>query len=120
MSDNYVTVNKQSYSFTLWAVNTVRADVATWGMLTQASRTRIEAAIRSVADDVRPIARLAPTEVELTVAKVRGTLALLESLTQAVHSARKVMTDDRRHVLGLIARAKKGFRQYIQLDLFNP
>lgn len=92
--------------------------VASWGMLTYDSRERIRKATDAALDACRGIASMSGT-VTVTAAKVRACVALLENLTTAVHSARKVMTVDRRRALGTIAAAKRLLVSYIQLRLFE-
>lgn len=119
MPNQPVSIPLTIYSFTLWMLDKVRDDVAGWGLLTFDSRSKIRKALEAARDDVRPLASMRyPNELMVYPSKLRGTLALLSTLSSTIHSARKVMTDDRRRALGLVARARRGIEAHVQLDLF--
>jgi hypothetical protein len=120
MPNQPVRIPVDIYSLTLWTANKLKDIVQTWAMLTVNHRIKVNHAIRLLVDDVRDIASLRCKEVTLYPTKLRGTIALVQNLSSAVHSARRVMTDDRRRALGLIAKARKGLEAHVQLDLFAP
>ena len=93
--------------------------VKTWGMLNHQSRGHIHKAAADVVKCYEQIASLRSASVEVTAVKVRAAVIFLERLTAAVHSARRVMTDDRRRALGNIAQAKRKLVAYIQLNIFE-
>lgn len=119
MPSESIYLKLEDVSFIHWVVVKVETDTATWAMLTFDSRQAIRKAIQNLRTEFAQLRRFAGATLEVTAAKVRSLLALLEKLTSAVHSARKVMTEDRRRALGLISQAKKRLHAYIQLNLFG-
>ena len=117
MSD-YLKINPRDVGFSEWSARKVLEQVRTWGLLTHDSRTKIEKACGLVIEMTKPFTAYRD-DVEVTPAKVKGILTALEKATTAVHSARKVMTNDRRRAMGLLAQAKGLLRPYIQLSLFG-
>lgn len=114
---SHVSVRQPDLTFVQWALRRVEADITTWGLLTANSRASIRRAIADVRAVLDPVSRL--REAELTAAKVLSLLSLLERLSSALHSARTVMTDDRRRALGLASQAHKRLLPYVQLSLFD-
>lgn len=119
MPSESINLKLEDVSFIHWVVVKVETDTATWAMLTYDSRENIGKAARNLRREFAQLRRFAGVTLEVTPAKVRELLSLLERLTSAVHSARKVMTEDRRRALGLISQAKKRLHAYIQLNLFG-
>lgn len=114
---SYVLVKPEDLTFCLWCLRRIETDVATWGMLTADSRRSIRYFIESARRPISPISTL--RQPEISVKTLREALALFEKLSSALHSARKVMTEDRRKALGLASQARKRLATYIQLDLFT-
>jgi ribosomal 50S subunit-associated protein YjgA (DUF615 family) len=119
MPGEFISLKLDDVNFVRWVVGRVEGDVATWGMLNYDSRQRIKVAVSDLRVVLGQLGRFAGVSLEVLPSKVRALLALLERLTSAVHSARKVMTEDRRRALGLIAQARKRLLAYIQLNLFG-
>lgn len=115
---NTVNVNARDIANVLWLVRSVSRHVATWGSLVHLSRQRIELAVLDVNRCLGGLATLSGT-VEVEVSKMRAAITFLERLTSAVHSARAVMTSDRRRALGIIASTKRKLVSYVQLKLFE-
>lgn len=112
-----VHINPMDFRDVLYKVRLTLDAVKTWGMLNPQSRLAIEHAAADVVKCCSQIASLRSASVEVTAVKVRAAVIFLERLTAAVHSARKVMTDDRRRALGNVAAAKRKLVAYIQLAL---
>lgn len=118
MSGEFVSVDRRTLSFAWWAADKVRGDVATWGMLQSTHRTAIAEALIALFRALEPLVSLHNAHIDMRPAKVRELLRLVDVVSSRVHSARKVMTEDRRRALGLLARVKRGLQSYLQLSLF--
>lgn len=97
----------------------VRKGLASSGSINSAQRLQLYALIDSLQSSLKTIEGLSLDVLSVEVPWVRELRRISGVVSTRIHSARGLMIEDRRRLLGLVSVIKRELDPYLQLDLFG-